>query len=53
MDLSLVSTEDLVKELCRRLNIEIIVAMDHVAALDYFEGEYYEPGRPEPTTSGV
>ena len=52
MDLSLIPTEDLVKELCRRLNIEIIVAMDHVAALDYF-GEDYDAERPEPKTPRV
>ena len=48
MDISLIPTEDLVKELCRRLNIEIIVAMDHVAALDYFEGDYYDDQRIKP-----
>lgn len=52
MDLTLIPTEDLVKELTRRFNIEIIIAMDHIAALDYFEGDYDTVG-PEQTPKGV
>ena len=37
MELALVSTEDLVKELTRRFGIEVIVAMDVTAAKDFFE----------------
>ena len=37
MDLSLVSTGDLIQELMRRLGIEVVVAMDSAAAKQYFE----------------
>ena len=52
MDLSLIPSEDLVRELVRRFNVEVIVAMDHIAALDYFEGDY-DAERPEPKTPRV
>jgi hypothetical protein len=37
MDLSLVSVEEMIKEISRRCGIEIIVAMDAVASQEYFE----------------
>ena len=37
MDLSLIPTEDLVKELSKRFGLEVILCMDVVAARDYFE----------------
>ena len=53
MDLSLIPTDALIKELIRRLNIDIIVAMDRVAAMDYFEGSYPDdferPEHPSPS----
>ena len=38
MDLSLASTEDLVKELTKRFGVQVILCMDTVAAQEYFEG---------------
>ncbi len=39
LDLSLVTTDLLIKELVRRLGIEIFVAMDAQAAGQYFEAD--------------
>ena len=52
MDLSLVSTEDLMKELIKRFGIEIMLVLDPTGARDYFEGDYDIIG-PKQTPEGV
>ena len=52
MDLSLIPTEDLMKELTKRFGIEVILVMDRTGAEDYFEGDYDIIG-PKQTPEGV
>ena len=52
MDLSLIPTEDLMKELIQRFGIEIMLVLDPTGARDYFEGDYDIIG-PKQTPEGI